>query len=386
MSRTVATADAVVIGGGIVGTSTAYHLTRMGAKVTLLERGAIASGTSGACDGQILIADRHPGPELELGKLAVRRWKELAAELPFDVEYEVNGSTLIAEVEEDLGVLAKLVKSLQGESVAAELVEGPAIRELEPNLAEDIPGLAFFPGHGQVQPQLASWAMAEAARLGGADVRTYAPVTGIEKDNEGKIAAVLAGNDRIATPVVVNASGAWSASIGEMVGVEVPVIPRRGHILVSEPAPAIIKHAAMGASYTRTIDAEAASLQVATVIEHTKSGPMLLGSSREFIGFDGNEQLAAVTGIAAGAVRFFPALAGVQIMRCYTGFRPYTADHLPILGACEAVPGFYLNTGHEGGGICMGPVSGMLVAQLIMGQTLAIPMEPYNISRFGTKA
>ena len=70
MSPTVATADAVVIGGGIVGTSTAYHLTKMGAKVTLLERGAIASGTSGACDGQILIADRHPGPELELGKLA----------------------------------------------------------------------------------------------------------------------------------------------------------------------------------------------------------------------------------------------------------------------------------------------------------------------------
>ena len=134
--------------------------------------------------------------------------------------------------------------------------------------------------------------------------------------------------------------GRGAASIGKMVGVEVPVIPRRGHILVSEPAPAIIKHAAMGASYTRTIDAEAASLQVATVIEHTKSGPMLLGSSREFIGFDGNEQLAAVTGIAAGAVRFFPALAGVQIMRCYTGFRPYTADHLPILGVCEAVPGF----------------------------------------------
>ena len=158
MSPTVVTADAVVIGGGIVGTSTAYHLTRMGAKVTLLERGSIASGTSGACDGQILIADRHPGPELELGKLAVRRWKDLAAELPFDVEYEVNGSTLIAEVEEDLGVLAKLVKSLQNESVAAELVEGPAARELEPNLAEDIPGLAFFPG---------TWAGAASTRFVG---------------------------------------------------------------------------------------------------------------------------------------------------------------------------------------------------------------------------
>ena len=375
--------DAVVVGGGIVGTSTAYHLTKMGAKVALLERGAIASGTSGACDGQILIADRHPGPELELGKLAARRWKELAEELPFDVEYEVNGSTLIAEVDDDLEVLKKLVGNLQKESVEAELVDAPAARELEPNLAEDIPGLAFFPGHGQVQPQLASWAMAEAARMGGADIRPYTPVKRIEKDDLGRVSGVVAGDEKFSTPVVVCAAGAWSSTIGEMVGVEVPVVPRRGHILVSEPAPAIIKHAAMEASYTRTIDADASALLVACVIEHTKSGPMLFGSSREFIGFDGNEQMAAVTGIAARAVRFFPALAGVQIVRCYTGFRPYTEDHLPILGACEAVPGFYLNTGHEGGGICMGPVSGMLVAQIVMGKETAIPMDPYNIARFG---
>ena len=384
MSPGTTSVDAVVVGGGIVGTSTAYHLTKMGAKVTLLERGAIASGTSGACDGQILIADRHPGPELELGKLAARRWKELAQELPFDVEYEVNGSTLIAEVEEDLEALKKLVENLQSESVEAELVEGPAARDLEPNLAEDIPGLAFFPGHGQVQPQLASWAMAEAARVGGADIRPYSPVTGIEKDEQGKISGVVAGKERFSTPVVVCASGAWSSTIGEMVGVDVPVTPRRGHILVSEPAPPIIKHAAMEASYTRTIDAEASALLVACVIEHTKSGPMLFGSSREFIEFDPNEQMDAVTGIAARAVRFFPALAGVQIIRCYTGFRPYTADHLPILGACEAVPGFYLNTGHEGGGICMGPVSGMLVAQQVTGYETAIPLEPYNIGRFGS--
>ena len=379
-------ADAVVVGGGIVGTSTAYHLTKMGAKVALLERGAIASGTSGACDGQILIADRHPGPELELGKLAAHRWKDLAQELPFDVEYEVNGSTLIAEVEEDLEVLKNLVGNLRNESVEAELVEGPAARELEPNLAEDIPGLAFFPGHGQVQPQLASWAMAEAARLGGAEVRPYTPVTGIEKDEQGRISGVVAGEERFSTQVVVCAAGVWSSAIGEMAGVDVPVIPRRGHILVSEPAPAIIKHAAMEASYTRTIDADESALAVACVIEHTKSGPMLFGSSREFIGFDGKEQMAAVTGIAARAVRFFPALASVQIIRCYTGFRPYTSDHLPILGACEAVPGFYLNTGHEGGGICMGPVSGMLVAQMVSGEETDIPMEAYNIARFGAQA
>ena len=274
--------------------------------------------------------------------------------------------------------MRNLVENLQRESVEAELVDGPPARELEPNLAEDIPGLAFFPGHGQVQPQLASWAMAEAARLRGADVRPYTPVTEIEQDDSGRISGVVAGEQRFSTPVVVCAAGAWSSTIGEMVGVNVPVVPRRGHILVSEPAPPIIKHAAMEASYTRTIDADESALVVACVIEHTKSGPMLFGSSREFIGFDGNEQMAAVTGIAARAVRFFPALAGVQIIRCYTGFRPYTEDHLPILGACDEVPGFYLNTGHEGGGICMGPASGMLVAQMVSGEETDIPMEAYN--------
>ena len=278
------------------------------------------------------------------------------------------------------------LNNLKAESVEAELVTGPAARELEPNLADDIPGLAFFAGHGQVQPQLASWAMCEAARLGGADIRTYSPVTGIQRDEQGRISAVMTEDDKISTPVAVCTSGAWSADIGRMIGVDIPVVPRRGHILVSEPAPPIIKHAAMEASYTRTIDAEQASLLVASVIEHTKSGPILFGSSREFVGFDGNEQAAAISGIAARAVRFFPALANVQVMRCYTGFRPYTADHLPIVGDCEQVPGFYLNTGHEGGGICMGPVSGMLVAQLITGEEPAIPLAPYNIARFAAES
>jgi len=138
----------------------------------------------------------------------------------------------------------------------------------------------------------------------------------------------------------------------------------------------------MEASYTRTIDADDAALQVAMVIEHTKSGTMLFGSSREFVDFDRRESLEAIRGIVRRAIRFFPALARVQAIRCYTGFRPYTPDHLPILGECEQAPGFYLATGHEGGGICMGPISGKLVAQQITDQTPDLSLDAYNISRF----
>jgi len=121
------------------------------------------------------------------------------------------------------------------------------------------------------------------------------------------------------------------------------------------------------------------------VIEHTKSGTMLFGSSREFVGFDNNEQLDAIIIIAKRAIRFFPSLSQVQAIRCYTGFRPYTTDHLPILGKCNTLPGFYLATGHEGGGICMGPISGKLVAQQVLGQKSTIPLEPYGIGRFASK-
>lgn len=374
--------DAVVIGGGILGAATAYHLTKFGAEVCLVERGAVASGTSGACDGQILIADRHPGPELELGKLALRRWDELARELPIDIEYEAGGSTLIAEVEEDVTALAHLVDSLQGEGVRAHILQGPEMRDLEPELAEDIPGLAWFPDHAQVQPQLACWGMAQAAREGGAILETHSEVVAIERGRRGRVSSVVTSNGPITTPVVVNAAGAWSPTIGEMVGIRVPVRPRRGHIVVTEPVPPILRHSAMEASYTRTIDADDAALQVAMVIEHTKSGTMLFGSSREFVDFDRRESLEAIRGIVRRAIRFFPALARIQAIRCYTGFRPYTPDHLPILGECEQVPGFYLATGHEGGGICMGPISGKLVAQKITGQTPDLPLKAYSISRF----
>ena len=121
---------------------------------------------------------------------------------------------------------------------------------------------------------------------------------------------------------------------------------------------------------------------MARVIENTKSGAMQFGSSREFVDFDRRESLEAIKGIVRRAIRFFPALARVQAIRCYTGFRPYTPDHLPILGECEQVPGFHLATGHEGGGICMGPISGKLVAQQITDQTTDLSLEAYNISRF----
>jgi glycine/D-amino acid oxidase-like deaminating enzyme len=167
-----------------------------------------------------------------------------------------------------------------------------------------------------------------------------------------------------------------------MVNIDIPVKPRRGHVVVTEAAPKIVHHKMLEASYTQTIDTAVDDLQVACVVEDTRSGTLLLGSSREFVGFDPNVRLDAIQRIVQRAIRFFPVLSKLRAIRAYIGFRPYSPDHKPILGPCESVPGFYLATGHEGGGICLGPITGKLMAQLLTSGNLDLPLEPYHLKRF----
>jgi sarcosine oxidase subunit beta len=103
-------------------------------------------------------------------------------------------------------------------------------------------------------------------------------------------------------------------------------------------------------------------VQVALVAELTTSGTLLLGSSREFAGFDREVSLAVMQAIARRAIRFLPSLAGTPVIRSYAGLRPWSADHLPLIGPVDSVPGFYVATGHEGAGICLAPITGQLIA------------------------
>ncbi len=376
------TADVVVIGGGIVGTATTYFLSKFGVNVCLVDRGSIASGTSGSGEGNLILSNKHPGPEMELGKLAMQTWADLTEELHQDFEYEQKGSILFTDTEAGAMALAERVKTVRVEGIEGAMLAREQIRECEPYLAEDVTGVALFPGDAQVQPMLACWAMADAAKANGAVVHTHTEVRGFEQDASGAVACVVTSRGKISARAVVNAAGPWSPSIGQMVGVDIPVKPRRGHIVVTEAAPKIVHHKMLEASYTQTIDTPVDDLQVACVVEDTRSGTLLLGSSREFVGFNPNVRLDAIQRIVQRAIRFFPVLSKLRAIRAYIGFRPYSPDHKPILGPCESVPGFYLATGHEGGGICLGPITGKLMAQLLTGGNLDLPLEPYHLKRF----
>ncbi|MEW5957480.1 MAG: FAD-dependent oxidoreductase [Chloroflexota bacterium] len=360
-------ADVVIIGGGIVGAACAYYLSQAGVKVHLVERDFPASGTSRACDSLILHWDKPPGPELTLAQLSATLWAGLAETLALKFEYERRGSMMLAENDEALAAGRAKAEVMLGAGVRAELLNGQGLRALEPNLAPDLAGGVLFPDDAQVDARHATLALLAAARRQGAALHTGAEVTAIRRVN-GRIGGVTTPNGDITTGRVVCAAGVWSNQVAGLVGVDLPVRPRKGHILVTARTPGLIHHPLLEGGYVSTVQSDSEALQAALVAELTAGGTLLLGSSREFAGFDRQASPAVMQAIARRAVRFLPSLAGTPIIRSYAGLRPWSPDHLPLIGPVETVPGFYLATGHEGAGICLAPITGHLIANWLTNE------------------
>jgi D-hydroxyproline dehydrogenase subunit beta len=376
------TADVVIAGAGIVGAACAYELAGAGLDVCVVERGAIASGTTGAGEGNILLSDKVPGPELALARLSARRWRELGDELEDDFELEAKGAVVCAATEAGLSALRELVAAQADAGVEVRDASGPDLHELEPEVSRGLAGAAHYPGDMQVQPMRAAAALLRAARGRGARVRPGTAVRGVVTGGEGAIAAVRTSGGTIRSPVLLNAAGPWAAALAELAGASLPVAPRRGVVLVTEPLPPTIRHKVFAAEYVGDVGSSDAALQVSAVVEGTRSGTVLIGASRELAGFDPAYGSDVLRRLAAAAVALFPVLARVRAMRAYSGFRPFTADHLPAIGPDPRVPGLWHACGHEGAGIGLAPGTARLVAAALTGAPSPIDPAPFAATRF----
>jgi D-hydroxyproline dehydrogenase subunit beta len=362
--------DVVVIGGGIVGAACAYSLCAEGLKVHLMERHYLASGTSRAGEGLILHMDKALGPELALAQMSANLWREWSHDLEMGFDYVPSGSIFVAEGAEGLASCARKAHQLRAAGIRLEILDGTELRSLESNLAPDLPGGVLCLDDAAVDPRRATLSMLSAAREKGLLVETESEVVAIGRDGrgDGPIRSVRTRKGEIGTEAVVCAAGVWSGAVARMVNIELPTRPRKGHILVTTPIPGFLRHPLMEGGYVSTVQQDAGQLQVALVAEMTVRGTLLLGSSREFAGFDTTVSLAVLQAIAGRAVRFLPSLAKEKVMRSYAGLRPWSPDHLPLIGPVSAVPGFYLATGHEGAGIDLAPITGSLMVQWITGR------------------
>ncbi|WP_246002515.1 NAD(P)/FAD-dependent oxidoreductase [Allorhizocola rhizosphaerae] len=354
--------DAVVIGAGIVGAACAHFLARAGLSVTVVDRGGVAGGTTGAGEGNILVSDKEPGPELDLALLSVELWRTLGLE---EVELEPKGGLVVAATEAEMVALSAFAATQRG--VTAQPVA--SLSELEPCLAPGLAGGMYYPQDMQVQPMLAA-----AALLRGVDVRLRTTVVKLEPGAVHTDDGLVLRCD-----AVINAAGVWA---GQLPGVRVPVLPRRGFVLVTGRVGELVRHKVYAATYVSNVGSSDADLQTSAVVEGTRAGNVLIGSSRERVGFDGTFSLRVLRRLAQGAVALFPALADVQVIRAYRGFRPYTPDHLPIIGPDPFVPGLYHATGHEGAGVGLAPATGRLIADMVTGRAPVLDPSPFSAGRF----
>ena len=377
--------DAVIIGGGVIGTNISYYLSKSGLKVALVEKGDIAAGTSSGCDGNVLIADKQPGFDTDLAYASQQLFKELNKNLDHDFDYTQKGSIYVIESEEEREVAEEFVDQQVKNGYSMRMMDSDTVHSDEPLLADDIIGGVEIDSDASVYPMDFAYALTDAASKNGLDIYDHTEVTNIQLKS-GRIESVkLSNGEKIYTDRVINAAGVWAPEIGRMVDINIPIKPRQGQILVAEKTiqvgrRKIVEFGYMMAkfgneNYKRNVHPKLDELGIAFVYEPTGANNFLIGSSRRFVGFDTSLSFDIMKGLAARAIRFFPAIENVNVIRGYAGLRPYVPDHFPIVSEVEKVPGFYIAAGHEGDGIGLGPVTGRLIDYIITGEKFETDLD-----------
>ncbi len=380
--------DVLIVGAGIIGAACARSLAGQGHQVTVLERGTSASGTSAACEGNLLVSDKAPGPELDLARAAVATWPAVAAELRAElgpdfpgIEYEPKGGIVVTTTEPGLAGLLDFAATQRVAGIDARTLGPEQARLLEPDLTPAVTGAVHYPEDAQLQPVIATEAMLASARLRGAVVCTGVEVLGGVRRADGRICGLLTSVGEIGADVVVIAAGPWSGIVADRIGAALPVRPRRGMILVTSPMRRRVFHKVYDGDYFAATQSAEAALQTSSVVESTPGGTVLIGSSREQVGFDPQVRAAVLRELATKAIGLFPFLSGVNAIRGYAGFRPYMPDHLPVIGPDPRVPGLWYATGHEGAGIGLSSITGELLAAQILGLTPRLDPTPFQLDR-----
>ena len=375
--------EAVIIGGGVIGSSIAYYLAKKRIKIILLEKDGITSGTSSACEGLVFLQSKKPGVHLKLALESSKKFSNLKEELNYDIEYRNNGGMVIIENNEELKAMKIFVEEQRNIGLDVSLLDRDRAKEKEPALSQDILGSTYSPLDAQVNPMYLSFAFINSAKELGAEVYTHTEVTGIELESN-KIRLIKTTRGEIETNIIINAVGVYAPEIGRMVDLDIPIKPRRGQLLVTESVPKILNGVLISAKYIAAkFNPSLAEIEGEGIsIEQTISGNLLIGSTREFVGMNKNTTPEGINSIAKHIIMLFPQLEEVNIIRTFAGFRPYTPDGLPILGKVKGIEGFIMAAGHEGDGVALSPITGDLIAELVVEDKTSIPLDEFKLERF----
>jgi sarcosine oxidase subunit beta len=380
-------AEVVVVGGGVIGTSIAYQLAKRGVDVALIERYGLASGTSSSGAMNVQMQTKTPGPKLALAQESLAVHRTLEEELGRDLEFADVGAMIVAETEEEASFLKAKVADLLAHGQEIFYWDRDEAREFQPALGDHICGSTFCPDDSVINPIYLSLAFVEEAMRLGARIYTHTSVWDIGLRG-GRVQRVVTSAGDLEAGAVVNACGVWAPELARMAGLDLPIVPRRGQIYVTEPAPPFVKGMVLAARYLMSKkmpsgdEGGEADLPAGVVSYQTRRGNFMVGSTREFVGYDHHVNQQGLRKLMRDTVRLLPITRHLHVIRTYAGLRPAAPDGLPILERSAKIPNFYVAAGHEGDGIALSPITGVKMAQLITGEIDEDLLAPFSSSRF----
>ena len=372
MSALPARASVVVVGGGVMGLSAAYHLAAAGVpEVLLLERETFGSGSTCRAAGGVRAMFSDP-VNIELGLRSLRVFERFAEDFGQDIDLHRSGYLFVLDDPAHVDAFAEAVALQRSLGVPSRMVSAGEAARLSPLVSLDgVLGAAWSPEDGHCTPESVVLGYAAAARRAGATLVPHCTVTGVEVSG-GSVRAVVTDAGRVETDTVVCAAGAWSRELGAMAGVELPVEPMRRQILVTEPMPDL------DPATPFTIDFST------SLYFHLEGPGLLLGMSDpdEEPGFRLGRSDAWLPRLGAAIERRAPALAEVGIASGWAGLYENTPDHNALVGEAAAVSRFLYATGFSGHGFLMGPAIGEVVRDLVLDREPAVDVSGLSVDRF----
>jgi glycine/D-amino acid oxidase-like deaminating enzyme len=375
--------DAIVVGAGIVGAACAFALAREGLRVLVVEGGFAGGGATAAAMGHLVVMDDSEA-QFALTSYSLRLWAELASDLPADCEDDPCGTLWLAGGAGEMEEVVAKAGFYQARGVAAEVLDAAQLAAAEPNLRGGLAGALRVPGDRVLYPPNAARYLLARAADRGAELWEGFFVSRLGS-------GVVEGHgERISAPVVVNAAGAAAPDLTP----GLPIVPRKGHLVITDRYPGFCRHELVELGYLASAHgpgrepdpaegvAAPARASVAFNVQPRATGQVLIGSSRELVGWEGSLNRGLERRMIGRALEFLPALAGAAVLRSWIGFRPATPDNLPLIGPWPETPGLWIAAGHEGLGITTSLATARLIADLIAGRPPAIDPTPFAPGRF----
>jgi glycine/D-amino acid oxidase-like deaminating enzyme len=361
--------DVIIVGGGVIGTACAYFLSRRGVKVLLLERNHLGAGASGTTAAIISISGTSGTPE-PLHQLNVESYDLLRdIEQDFDQPLEIiqGGALYAAMNEQEIRDIKPAYEEVCELGIDAQWMKGEEARDFEPLLGSNVEAAFYNPACYHVNPFRLYEGYLNAAVRRGSQIEYGIRVTEIIP-NKNRIDRIVTTQGEYRAEWVVVAGGAWTPEILSSLGMEIPIVPARGQVILTEPCSVRTEHIISFLDHL--------------YIKQTASGNFYLGSHTEFVGFENRITLEKIAEFTRTFVRGVPLIARLRALRFFAGFRPICEDNLPIIGPVPGCPKLIIASGHGRTGVRYSASTGKAVSELIADGKTEHPMDAFAIDRF----